>query len=372
MRCHNYAHLNASWATPNFPITSRPVPMAPTTCSFLHCSRPRCSMQPLFNHSSLEIRCMCVDFRAPRHLFAPRRVLATWAVLLLRHPSLSARVIPPPSNGSPFRTDYSAAKFSYTAPASPADAIRKASTLVKFQRDVPRDGVFDTYLNGKRILGENRLSYMIFTENPSDTDDHAEYILFICSTHFIGDSVGYHKLANEFLTIIAGNKKGSISTTTDLEDLVRKEWQARWGSGSTAVVLPPPVEDSLPPVGNKLKKAIGTVNFLNSAREQIVSLSHCFVLPSDAHCPSGWPCFPANHRLEAQGDRANLHVRRVHVPDSPAQVQVTRSLGLQRAFCTLCSRLVPYTTSTRDGTASGSADVRAPASPINGHLTDGY
>ncbi|KAG9043517.1 hypothetical protein FS837_009465 [Tulasnella sp. UAMH 9824] len=213
--------------------------------------------------------CMCIEFRAPRHLFAPRRVLATWAVLLLRHPSLSARVIPPPSNGSPFRTDYSAARFSYAAPASPADAIRKAGTLVKFQRDVPRDGVLDTYLNGKRILGENRLSYLIFTENPSDTDEHAEYIFFICATHFTGDSVGYHKLANEFLTIIAGNKRGSISTITDLEDLVRKEWQARWGSGSTAVVLPPPVEDRLPPVGNKLKKAIGRVNFLNSAREQI-------------------------------------------------------------------------------------------------------
>ncbi|KIO16701.1 hypothetical protein M407DRAFT_85718 [Tulasnella calospora MUT 4182] len=215
---------------------------------------------------------MCVSFRAPRHLFAKRRVLATWALLLLRHPLLAASVIAPPAN--PFETDYSDARFSYAAPSSPADIMRKAGALAKFQKDVPVDEVFNAFVNGKRILGADRLSYLILTENHSNTDDHAEYILFICSTHSTGDSVAFHLLANDFFTIIAGTKIGSRCTATDLEELVRKEWQARWGSGSTRVVLPPPVEDRLPLARSMLRKAVGKVDFLNRAREQIVGPSH--------------------------------------------------------------------------------------------------
>ncbi|KAG8909204.1 hypothetical protein FRC01_007079, partial [Tulasnella sp. 417] len=117
-----------------------------------------------------------LGLRAPRQLFTPRRVLATWALLLLRHPPLSSRVIPPPSNGSPFHTDYSGARFSYTAPASPAEVIRKAEALLQLQKNVSRDELFDRHLNGKRILSENRLSYLIVTENLSDAEkDRAEY-----------------------------------------------------------------------------------------------------------------------------------------------------------------------------------------------------
>ncbi|KAG8971144.1 hypothetical protein FRC05_011428 [Tulasnella sp. 425] len=62
---------------------------------------------------------------------------------------------------------------------------------------------------------------------------------------------------------------GSVCTATELEELVRREWQARWGSGSTAVVLPPPVEERLPPVRGAFRKAAGRVDFLNSSRKHI-------------------------------------------------------------------------------------------------------
>ncbi|KAG8948423.1 hypothetical protein FRC04_009793 [Tulasnella sp. 424] len=215
--------------------------------------------------------CMYLGFRAPQRLFTPRRVLATWALLLLRHPLLAARVIPPPSSGSPFETDYSSARFSYAAPTSPTDAIRKASALLEFQKGVSKDEIFDRYLNGKRLLGDNRLCYLIFTENsPRTENDQAEFSWFFGAAHFISDSVAFHQLANEFFTIIAGTEFGYGYTAMDLEELVRKEWQTRWGSGSSAtVVLPSPVEERLPPVRGAFRKAAGRVDFLNSSRKDI-------------------------------------------------------------------------------------------------------
>ncbi|KAG8948424.1 hypothetical protein FRC04_009794 [Tulasnella sp. 424] len=215
--------------------------------------------------------CLYIGFRAPQRLFTPRRVLATWALLLLRHPPIAARVIPPPSSGSPFETDYTNARFSYAAPTSPIDAMRKASALLELQKGVSRGEIFDRYLNGRRLLGENRLCYLIFTENsPSTEKDHAEFSWFLGATHFSSDSVAFHQLANEFFTIIAGTEMGYVYTATDLEELVRKEWQTRWGSGSSVtVVLPPPVEERLPPVRGVFKKAAGRVDFLNSLRKDI-------------------------------------------------------------------------------------------------------
>lgn len=255
-----------------------------------------------------------MGFRAPRHLFTPRRVLATWALLLLRHPPLAARVIPPLSNGSPFDTDYSNARFSYTAPTSPADAMRKASALLKLQKGVSKDEIMDRYLNGRRLLGDNRLSYLIFTENSPTEKYHAEFSLFICTTHFSSDGTTTHRLTNEFFTTIAGTERGSACTATEMEELVSREWQARWGSGSPTVVLPPPVEERLPPVRGAFKKATGRVDFLNSSRKLIVS-PHTIPHPKRSKrismlCIStGRPCFASNRRRESQDDCANHHFR---------------------------------------------------------------
>ncbi|KAG8948407.1 hypothetical protein FRC04_009777 [Tulasnella sp. 424] len=170
----------------------------------------------------------------------------------------------------PSRADGVNDMFSYTAPTSPADAIRKASALLKLQKDVSRDEIMDRYLNGRRLLGDNRLSYLIFTENsPTTEKDHAEFSLFICTAHFSSDGTTTHRLINEFFTTIAGTERGSACTATELEELVRREWQARWGSGSPTVVLPPPVEERLPPVRGAFKKAAGRVDFLNSSRKHI-------------------------------------------------------------------------------------------------------
>ncbi|KAG8887877.1 hypothetical protein FRC00_000258, partial [Tulasnella sp. 408] len=88
----------------------------------------------------------------------------------MRHPLLAARVIPPPSNGNPFDTEYSDTSFYYTAPSSPEDAIQRASAFVELQKGLSKDKILDRFLNGKRLLNESRLSYLILTEGPPTTE----------------------------------------------------------------------------------------------------------------------------------------------------------------------------------------------------------
>ncbi|KAG9019427.1 hypothetical protein FRB90_002579 [Tulasnella sp. 427] len=214
---------------------------------------------------------ICVGFNGPRHLFTPRRVLATWALLLLRHPQLAQRVIPPQSNGSPFETDYSTARLSFTAPNSPADVLRKAASLVTFETDTSMEELVDRHLNGKRLLSETQLTRCIFsqfTSSPEQKD--GEFAVILVATHFVSDSVGFHRMYNELFTIIAGQEMGYRLSAIDLEDLVRKEWQTRWGSSSSAnTVLPSSLEDCLPPAGPLLKRTARKVDFMNTLKNQI-------------------------------------------------------------------------------------------------------
>lgn len=213
-----------------------------------------------------------LGFRAPRTLFTSQRVLAAWALLLLRHPPLAARVIPPPSSSSPFDTDYSQVKFSYTAPASVSDAFNKASALLDLRKDVSKDELIDQYLNGDRILSDNKLSCLILSERASDAgQDVAEYDILLCAVHFLGDGMALHRFANDLFTLLAGAETNESLTTEDFEELVHKEWETRWGPNHAAPtdVLPPPVEGSLPSVTGKFRKAAVKVDSLNSSRKDI-------------------------------------------------------------------------------------------------------
>ncbi|KAG8931902.1 hypothetical protein FRC01_000591, partial [Tulasnella sp. 417] len=213
-----------------------------------------------------------LGFSAPRRLFAEQRVLAAWALLLLRHPPLAARVIPPPSAASPFDTDYSQVKFSYTAPSSPAEALTKASALLHLRKDLSKDELIHQYLNGDRILGDDKLSCLILSEKASPANqDEAGYDILFCAVHFLGDGMALHRFANEFFTLLAEVGKGESLTAEDYEELLRKEWEAKWGSAhvTPAAVLPPAVEDSLAHITGNFRKAAVKVDFLNSSRKDV-------------------------------------------------------------------------------------------------------
>ncbi|KAG9018752.1 hypothetical protein FRB90_010059 [Tulasnella sp. 427] len=213
-----------------------------------------------------------LGFRAPRSLFSARRVTAAWALLLLRHPPLAATVIPPPASTSPFETDYSQVNFTYTAPTSPSDALHRASALLHLYKDASKDELIHRYLNGDRTLGDHKLACLILSENISSQDDlSADYNLLICAVHFLGDGMALHRFANELFTLLAAPEAGESLTPHDFEDMVRKEWEARYGASkaSASSVLPPALEDCLPPIGGKLRKAAVKVDFLNSTRKDI-------------------------------------------------------------------------------------------------------
>lgn len=106
----------------------------------------------------------------------------------------------------------------------------------------------------------------------------AEYDILICAVHFLGDGMALHRFANELFILLAEAGAGESLATEDYEELLRKEWEAKWGSTQVtlASVLPPAVEDSLAPVTGNFRKAAVKVDFLNSSRKDIVS----FILPA--------------------------------------------------------------------------------------------
>lgn len=68
----------------------------------------------------------------------------------------------------------------------------------------------DAYLNGPRILSDERLAYLIIstsapTFSSTSPDEEQEYDLFLLSTHFLGDSMALHTTANEFFELLAAD-----------------------------------------------------------------------------------------------------------------------------------------------------------------------
>ncbi|KAH8110634.1 hypothetical protein DFH11DRAFT_1730086 [Phellopilus nigrolimitatus] len=259
-----------------------------------------------------------LGFRAPAALLAPARVRAAWAYLRLVHPPLAAHVRPAPAGTGA----YAETRFAYAAPRSAAAALAQAGAALEF-RPQGRDALVDAYLNGPRTLGDERLAYLIVgcggggaaeplltpasTPGPTQTRDEAfppfppspsaapasdppeedvrEYDLLICATHFLGDGMALHRFANELFLLLAGrDAEGREKPTAEIEEMLRREWEARWGGGHResaeakqaqgAKVLPCAIEDALPQVDGRFRRAVGKVDF-QSSQQNIIG-GHAF------------------------------------------------------------------------------------------------
>jgi hypothetical protein len=91
--------------------------------------------------------------------------------------------------------------------------------------------LLESYLNGSRTLSNERLSYLIVSQ-PGQSSNHlphagehsglADYELFICAAHFLGDGMALHSFASDFFCLL-GNGKSEL----ELEVILRDEFQAR-------------------------------------------------------------------------------------------------------------------------------------------------
>ncbi|KAF9245806.1 hypothetical protein BU15DRAFT_40570 [Melanogaster broomeanus] len=220
-----------------------------------------------------------LGFDAPEQLVRRARVRAVWAILRVRHPLLASKVI---------AHNYEDVRFMYTPPLSPEDALLDAETNIE-HRDASKDELIDAYLNGKRTLSNERLSYLVVspcgapslpsppltpthTTTPETTVTAEERLettchhdILICAAHFIGDGMALHQFANDFFELL-----GSGKTQHELEGQLRDEWVKHCSpSPDKTLVLPNAMEDNLPIETNRFRCAAGKVDFSISQRKAI-------------------------------------------------------------------------------------------------------
>ena len=100
--------------------------------------------------------------------------------------------------------------------------------------------LIDAYLNGARTLSNDRLSYLIISSDCANTNiptDHSlksvkNYDLMICVTHFLGDGLGVHQMANDLFVFL-----GSCMDETAFLETLTIEWSEKY-SNTLAKVIP--------------------------------------------------------------------------------------------------------------------------------------
>ncbi|CCM03131.1 uncharacterized protein FIBRA_05252 [Fibroporia radiculosa] len=214
-----------------------------------------------------------LGFHAPERLVRRARVCIVWAILRLRHPLLSASVE---------MHDYDDVRFLYDAPSSVDAALASANANLEYRADT-KDELIDSYLNGSRTLSNERLSYLVVsqpadsimptpprTPSPSRTartntevaqseSGEYQYDLLICAMHFLGDGMALHQFANDFFGLLGGEHSDE-----DLTDMLRLEWDVRWGTNTyrSDGIIPATLEDSLPvPSTSSFRRAAEHVDF---------------------------------------------------------------------------------------------------------------
>ncbi|KAJ6621220.1 hypothetical protein B0H10DRAFT_2175488 [Mycena sp. CBHHK59/15] len=196
-----------------------------------------------------------LGLRSPPQVMRRSRVALVWSILRLRHPLLAARVQ---------MHDYNDIRFVYAAPECVTDAVKSADDNLEY-RSQSKDELIDTYLNGPRILSNERLSYLVVSQSEpinapaaKEETNIRDYDMLICATHFLGDGMALHQFANDFFGLL-----GSGSADEDLEVMLTDEWYSRWGGKKDDISgLPSSLEDRLPPMAaGNFRSAAAQVDF---------------------------------------------------------------------------------------------------------------
>jgi hypothetical protein len=80
-------------------------------------------------------------------------------------------------------------------------------------------------MDGPRILSNEYLSYLVISRPQVLPDDEtAEYEIFMCAPHFIGDGTALHQSTHELICLVTSNKTDA-ELTNELN--VSQNWVGR-------------------------------------------------------------------------------------------------------------------------------------------------
>lgn len=219
-----------------------------------------------------------VTFRAPAHLVTPHRLSLAWAILRLRHPLLASQIHMTPGS-------YDDARFVYSPPSTPQQAVLQAQDTFDVLTDGSVDDLVDDYLNGPRFLSTDRLSYIHLAARVDDTSLVREYNLLMYIAHVVCDGYSAHGICNSLFVLLgSSHARGlSVNNNEELASLLQYEWQKRWSSAQTDVdVIPRCAEQRIPSASNKFLEVASKLEF--AARQSRFIGGHAFPkVPSDTH-----------------------------------------------------------------------------------------
>ncbi|KAK7058449.1 hypothetical protein VNI00_002083 [Paramarasmius palmivorus] len=199
-----------------------------------------------------------LGFRAPEHVAKRSRVSRVWAILRLKHPLLASSVSMQDFN-------YDDIKF-----VSVEVALQRANDNLAYRLS-SKDELLDSYLNGPRTLSNERLSFLVVSQDPAheggsneglqdNRSTNGNYDILICATHFLGDGMALHTFANDFFNLLCNNNE------VQLHDLLQKEWILRCdGVVDSECALPRSLEERLPsPPSSRFYQAASRIDHQRS------------------------------------------------------------------------------------------------------------
>ncbi|KAJ7727829.1 hypothetical protein DFH07DRAFT_782362 [Mycena maculata] len=244
-----------------------------------------------------------LGFRSPPGVMKRSRVCSVWAILRLKHPLLASKVEMYDYDDIRFVWVFCVATSKclfigrwrrHVAPESVLEAISSADASLEY-RSQSKDEMIETYLNGPRTLSNERLSYLVVSQQlakdcpqsieEASASDLQDFDMLLCATHFlgnfirrqngfwfahetyVGDGMALHQFANDFFTLLASGRAGE-----DLESMLTEEWFSRWGGNKEDNVsgLPSSLETRLPPMSDgKFRRTVSRVDFETSQAKLI-------------------------------------------------------------------------------------------------------
>ncbi|KAH9475582.1 hypothetical protein JR316_0012699 [Psilocybe cubensis] len=161
--------------------------------------------------------------------------------------------------------------FSFTPPLSVAESLEASKTTISFNHRSKSDLIHD-YMNGPRVLSDEHLCHLVLSTaipTAAAPPGHAEYDLFMCAPHFLGDGTSLHLATHDLLEILA-------STSTDDQLKYELNLDVNW-----IMALPPAYEARIDVPKAALARAVSKVDFAKSLDREIGG----HTLPRQQHGP---------------------------------------------------------------------------------------
>ncbi|KAJ6572044.1 hypothetical protein B0H19DRAFT_675942 [Mycena capillaripes] len=188
--------------------------------------------------------------RAPTRCFRAERVQLAWSLIRRKSPLLMSKVL---VDGD----DLSTARFCFSPPSTSEIAIQDATTALRFCHETKNE-LISAYMDGRRILSNDYISYLVISEpESSHDDDTSQYDILMCAPHFIGDGTALHQSTHELICLLTSEK-------SDAELREELEKSQNWVD-----VLPLSVESRLSPPSSALGKAACKINYLQTLSREI-------------------------------------------------------------------------------------------------------